>query len=111
MVEANGFSRTIASNVNVTVVRQHVDLTLQVATATRAIVVTDGATSLQTRQAPGRVFRRRQMVALQSNGRSKSRLLAPGVRESSTNSSSAGSGREAALTSTRATMNEFSVTA
>ncbi|MGI8638348.1 MAG: carboxypeptidase-like regulatory domain-containing protein [Pyrinomonadaceae bacterium] len=38
-IEANGFNRTVAENINVTVnARQRVDLTLQVATATETVV-------------------------------------------------------------------------
>ena len=49
IIEANGFNRTVAENINVTVnARQRVDLTLQVATATETVVITDAANPLQT---------------------------------------------------------------
>nr|MBA4186174.1 carboxypeptidase regulatory-like domain-containing protein [Acidobacteriota bacterium] len=113
MVEASGFNRTVANNVNVTInARQRVDLTLQVATATETVVVTDAANPLQTDSSEvGQVVQRKQIVALPLNGRSYANLvlLAPGVRESSTNSSIGGGGREAAfnVNGLRATMNNF----
>lgn len=113
IVEANGFNRTIADNVNVTInARQRVDLTLQVAAATETVVITDAANPLQTDSSEiGVVVQRRQIVALPLNGRSYANLvlLAPGVRESHTNSSIGGGGREAAfnVNGLRATMNNF----
>ncbi len=113
IVEANGFSLTVADNINVTVnARQRVDLTLQVATANETIVVTDAANPLQTDSSEiGQVVQRKQIVALPLNGRSYANLalLAPGVRESHTNSSIGGGGREAAfnVNGLRATMNNF----
>lgn len=113
IVEANGFNRTVAENVNVTVnARQRVDLALQVASTTETVVITDAATPLQTDSSEiGQVVQRRQIVALPLNGRSYANLalLAPGVRESSTNSSIGGGGREAAfnVNGLRATMNNF----
>ena len=42
VIEAAGFNRTVAENINVTVnARQRVDLDLQVATASETVVVTD----------------------------------------------------------------------
>ncbi len=63
IVEANGFSRTVADNINVTVnARQRVDLTLQVATATETVVVTDAANPLQTDSSEiGQVVQRNQI--------------------------------------------------
>ena len=113
IIEANGFNRTVAENINVTVnARQRVDLNLQVATATETVTVTDAANSLQTDSSEiGLVVQRRQIVALPLNGRSYANLalLAPGVRESHTNSSIGGGGREAAcnVNGLRATMNNF----
>lgn len=113
IVEAAGFTRTVADQVNVTVnARQRVDLTLQVATAAETVVVTDAANLLQTDSSEiGQVIQRKQIVALPLNGRSYANLalLAPGVRESSTNSSIGGGGREAAfnVNGLRATMNNF----
>lgn len=112
-IEANGFNRTVAENVTVTVnARQRVDLTLQVATATETVVVTDAANPLQTDSSEvGQIIQRKQIVALPLNGRSYANLalLAPGVRESHTNSSIGGGGREAAfnVNGLRATMNNF----
>ncbi len=113
IVEANGFNRTVADNINVTVnARQRVDLTLQVASTTETVVITDAANPLQTDSSEvGQVVQRKQIVALPLNGRSYANLalLAPGVRESSTNSSIGGGGREAAfnVNGLRATMNNF----
>lgn len=113
IVEAAGFSKTIAENVNVTVnARQRVDLSLQVAAAEATVTVTDAATPLQTDSSEiGQVIQRRQITAIPLNGRSYANLalLAPGVRESHTNSSIGGGGREAAfnVNGLRATMNNF----
>lgn len=113
IVETSGFNRTVAENIEVTVnARQRVDLTLQVATATETVVVTDAASPLQTDSSEvGQVVQRKQIVALPLNGRSYANLalLAPGVRESHTNSSIGGGGREAAfnVNGLRATMNNF----
>jgi hypothetical protein len=113
IVEANGFNKTLADKVEVTInARQRVDLTLQVATATETVIVTDAANPLQTDSSEiGVVVQRKQIVALPLNGRSYANLvlLAPGVRESHTNSSIGGGGREAAfnVNGLRATMNNF----
>lgn len=113
IVEANGFSRTITNNINVTInARQRVDLTLQIASANETVIVTDAANPLQTDSSEvGQVVRREQIVQLPLNGRSYANLvlLAPGVRESSTNSSIGGGGREGAfnVNGLRATMNNF----
>jgi len=101
IIEATGFNRTVAENINVTVnARQRVDLNLQIATASETVVVTDAANPLQTDSSEiGVVVQRRQIIALPLNGRSYANLalLAPGVRESHTNSSIGGGGREAAF--------------
>lgn len=113
VVEADGFSRTVADNIDVKInARQRVDLTLQVAATNETVIVTDAATPLQTDSSDlGQVVQRRQIVALPLNGRSYANLalLAPGVRESSTNSSIGGGGREAAfnVNGLRATFNNF----
>jgi len=110
VIEAAGFNRTVAENINVTVnARQRVDLDLQVATASETVVVTDAANPLQPDSSEiGVVVQRKQIVALPLNGRSYANLvlLAPGVRESHTNSSIGGGGREAAfnVNGLRATM-------
>lgn len=112
-VEANGFNRTVADQINVTVnARQRVDLTLQVASAIETVVVMDAANPLQTDSSEvGQLVQRQQIIALPLNGRSYANLalLAPGVRESHTNSSIGGGGREAAfnVNGLRATMNNF----
>jgi hypothetical protein len=113
IVEANGFSRTVADKIDVTInARQRVDLVVQVASTTETVVVTDAASPLQTDSSEiGQVVQRQQIVNLPLNGRSYANLalLAPGVRESSTNSSIGGGGREAAfnVNGLRATMNNF----
>ncbi len=113
IVEAGGFNRTVADQVNVTVnARQRVDLSLQIASTTETVVVTDAANLLQTDSSEvGQVVRRREIIALPLNGRSYASLalLAPGVRESHTNSSIGGGGREAAfnVNGLRATFNNF----
>jgi hypothetical protein len=113
IVEAKGFNKIVADKINVTVnARQRVDLTLQIATAIETVTVTDAANPLQTDSSEvGQVIQRQQIVALPLNGRSYANLalLAPGVRESNTNSSIGGGGREAAfnVNGLRATMNNF----
>lgn len=113
IVEADGFNRTVADQINVTVnARQRVDLALEVATTTETVVVTGAANLLQSDSSElGQVVQRKQIVALPLNGRSYANLalLAPGVRESHTNSSIGGGGREAAfnVNGLRATMNNF----
>lgn len=113
IVEATGFNKTVADKINVTVnARQRVDLTLAVATAVETVTVVDAANPLQTDSSEvGQVIQRQQIVALPLNGRSYANLalLAPGVRESHTNSSIGGGGREAAfnVNGLRATMNNF----
>ncbi len=111
-VEAQGFSRT-TTDVNLTVnARQRVDLTLSVAAATETVTVTGAADLLESVSSDrGQVVQRQQIVALPLNGRSYANLalLAPGVRESNTNSSIGGGGREAAfnVNGLRATVNNF----
>jgi len=111
-VEANGFGKTIAE-VNLTVnSRQRVDLTLSVASATETVTVTGAADLLESASSDkGQVIQRQQIVALPLNGRSYANLalLAPGVRESNTNSAIGGGGREAAfnVNGLRATVNNF----
>ncbi len=113
IVEANGFNRTIADRINLTVnSRQRADIALQVATAEVAVTVTGAAELLETESSDrGQVIQRKQIVALPLNGRSYANLalLAPGVRESNTNSPAGGGGREAAfnVNGLRATVNNF----
>ena len=112
-IEATGFNRTRAENINLAInARQRVDLALEIATATETVTVTDAANPLQTDSSEvGQVIQRQQIVALPLNGRSYANLalLAPGVRESHTNSSIGGGGREAAfnVNGLRATVNNF----
>ena len=113
IVEASGFNRTVADQVNVTVnARQRVDIALQIASTNETVVVTDAANLIQTDSSEiGQVVRRKEIIALPLNGRSYANLalLAPGVRESHTNSSIGGGGREAAfnVNGLRATFNNF----
>jgi hypothetical protein len=113
IVEANGFNKTVADQVEVTVnARQRVDLTLQVTASTETVTVTDAANPLETDSSDrGQVIQRQQIVVLPLNGRSYANLvlLAPGVRESNTNSAIGGGGREAAfnVNGLRATFNNF----
>ena len=112
-VEASGFNKTIAKDVNLAVnARQRVDLALEVATAAETVTVTGAAELLEAESSDrGQVIQQRQIVALPLNGRSYANLalLAPGVRESHTNSSIGGGGREAAfnVNGLRATVNNF----
>lgn len=112
-IEADGFDRTVAENINLTInSRQRVDLSLQVASTTEIVTVTGAADLLEgDSSGRGQVIQRNQIVALPLNGRSYANLalLAPGVRESHTNSSVGGGGREAAfnVNGLRATVNNF----
>lgn len=112
-VEASGFNKTVADQINVTInARQRVDLKLEVASAVETVTITDAANPLQTDSSEvGQVVQRNQIVTLPLNGRSYANLvlLAPGVRESHTNSSIGGGGREAAfnVNGLRATFNNF----
>jgi hypothetical protein len=113
IVEAKGFSRTVADKINVAVnARQRVDLNLKVVQATETVTVTDAANPLETDSSErGQVIQRQQITAIPLNGRSYANLvlLAPGVRESTTNSTIGGGGREAAfnVNGLRATFNNF----
>lgn len=112
-VEASGFNKTVAEQINITInARQRVDVKLEVASAVETVTVTDAANPLQTDSSEvGQVVQRNQIVTLPLNGRSYANLvlLAPGVRESHTNSSIGGGGREAAfnVNGLRATFNNF----
>jgi outer membrane receptor protein involved in Fe transport len=113
IVEASGFNRTIADRINLTVnSRQRADIALEVASAEVAVTVTGAAELLETESSDkGQVIQRKQITALPLNGRSYANLalLAPGVRESHTNSPAGGGGREAAfnVNGLRATVNNF----
>ena len=112
-VEKQGFNKLVADKINAQVnARQRVDLTLQVASTTETVFITDAANPLQTDSSEvGQVIQRQQIVQIPLNGRSYANLalLAPGVRESHTNSSIGGGGREAAfnVNGLRATFNNF----
>lgn len=112
-VEAAGFGKTVAEGINLTVnSRQRADITLQVASASEIVTVTGAAAFLESDSSDrGQVIQRQQIVALPLNGRSYANLalLAPGVRESHTNSAIGGGGREAAfnVNGLRATVNNF----
>lgn len=112
-IEASGFNRTVADNVNLVInARQRVDIELQVASATETVMVTGAAELLETDSSDrGQVIQRQQITALPLNGRSYANLalLAPGVRESHTNNAAGGGGREAAfnVNGLRATVNNF----
>lgn len=110
---ADGFDRTVADNINLVInARQRVDITMQVASATETVFVTGAAELLEVDTSErGQVVQREQITALPLNGRSYANLalLAPGVRESHTNSAVGGGGREAAfnVNGLRATVNNF----
>ncbi len=110
--EAQGFAKAIAENIQVNVgARQRVDLAMKAGALSETVMITDTAPLLETESSVrGQVVQREQIVNLPLNGRSYANLvlLAPGVRESSTNSATGG-GREAAfnVNGLRATMNNF----
>ncbi len=110
--EKQGFSTAVAERVNVTVnARQRVDMTMQLGAVTETVVITDAVQLLETDSSVrGQVVQKQQIVSLPLNGRSYANLvlLAPGVRESSTNAATGG-GREAAfnVNGLRATFNNF----
>jgi hypothetical protein len=112
IAEANGFTRVIAEDVEVTVnARQRVDLTLQIAAAVATVTITDAANLLEADSSErGQVVQRQQIVSLPLNGRSYANLtlLAPGVRESSFNGIGS-PGREASfnVNGLRSTVNNF----
>jgi hypothetical protein len=110
--ELQGFSTAVVERVEVVVnARQRVDLAMQPGQVSETVVITDAAQLLETESSVrGQVVQREQIVNLPLNGRSYANLvlLAPGVRESSTNSATGG-GREAAfnVNGLRATFNNF----
>ena len=110
--EAQGFAKAIAENIQVNVgARLRVDLAMKAGALNETVMITDTAPLLETESSVrGQVVQREQIVNLPLNGRSYANLilLAPGVRESSTNAATGG-GREAAfnVNGLRATMNNF----
>ncbi len=84
--EAQGFSKAVAENIEVTVnARQRVDLGLKAGAVTETVVITDTAQLLETESSDrGQVINREQIVNLPLNGRAYAdlALLSPGVRRS-----------------------------
>jgi hypothetical protein len=84
--EAQGFSRAVAENIQVTVnARQRVDLALRAGAVTDTVVISDTALLLETESSDrGQVINREQIINLPLNGRAYAdlALLAPGVRRS-----------------------------
>ena len=84
--EAQGFSKAVAENIEVTVnARQRVDLNLKAGAVTETVVITDTAQLLETESSDrGQVINREQIVNLPLNGRAYAdlALLSPGVRRS-----------------------------
>ncbi len=84
--EAQGFSKAVADNIQVTVnARQRVDLTLRAGEVSETVMISGNAPLLETVSSErGQVINREQIVNLPLNGRSYAdlALLAPGVRRS-----------------------------
>src|SRR4029079_11944562 len=94
VAEAQGFSKAVADNIQVTVnARQRIDLTLKAGSVTESVVITDVAPLLETESSDrGQAINRQQIVNLPLNGRSYAdlALLAPGVRRSTLSAQEAG---------------------
>ncbi len=84
--EAQGFSKAVAENIQVTVgARQRVDLALKAGAVSETVTVTSSAQLLETESSDrGQIINREQIVNLPLNGRSYAdlALLSPGVRRS-----------------------------
>jgi hypothetical protein len=84
--EAQGFSKAVADNLQVTVnARLRVDLSMKAGAVTETIVISDTAPLLETESSDrGQVIQREQIVNLPLNGRAYAdlALLSPGVRRS-----------------------------
>ncbi len=84
--EAQGFSKAVAENIQITVgARQRVDLTMKAGAVTETVVISSTAPLLETESSDrGQVINREQIVNLPLNGRSYAdlALLSPGVRRS-----------------------------
>ena len=84
--EAQGFSKAVADNIQVTVnARQRVDLTLRAGEVSETVMISGASPLLETVSSErGQVINREQIVNLPLNGRSYAdlALLAPGVRRS-----------------------------
>jgi hypothetical protein len=114
VAEAQGFSRAVADNIQVTVnARQRIDLTLKAGSVTETVTVTDVAPLLETESSDrGQVINRQQIVNLPLNGRSYAdlALLAPGVRRSTLSAQEAGT-RDASfnVNGLRSSLNNFAL--
>jgi hypothetical protein len=112
--EAQGFSRAVADNIQVTVsARQRIDLTLKAGAVTETVMITDVAPLLETESSDrGQVINRQQIVNLPLNGRSYAdlALLAPGVRRSFLAAQESGT-RDASfnVNGLRSSLNNFSL--
>ncbi|MBA3714581.1 MAG: TonB-dependent receptor [Pyrinomonadaceae bacterium] len=110
--EAQGFSTTVAENVEATVnARQRIDLTLSAGAITETINVTASSTLLESASSErGQVITREQIVNLPLNGRAYAdlALLSPGVRKSVLNNAGSG-GRDASfnVNGLRSSLNNF----
>jgi hypothetical protein len=114
VAEAQGFSKAVADNIQVTVnARQRIDLTLKAGSVTESVVITDVAPLLETESSDrGQVINRQQIVNLPLNGRSYAdlALLAPGVRRSTLSAQEAGT-RDASfnVNGLRSSLNNFAL--
>ncbi|HEX5082369.1 MAG TPA: TonB-dependent receptor, partial [Blastocatellia bacterium] len=112
VAEAQGFSRAVADNIQVTVnARQRIDLTLKAGSVTESVTVTTDAVQLETESSDrGQVINRQQIVNLPLNGRAYAdlALLSPGVRKSVLNNQGSG-GRDASfnVNGLRSSLNNF----
>jgi len=111
-VEAQGFARAIAENIQVTVnARQRVDFTLKTGGVSETVTITSDAVQLETESSDrSQVINRQQIVNLPLNGRAYAdlALLSPGVRKSVLNNQESG-GRDAAfnVNGLRSSLNNF----
>ncbi|HEX9000863.1 MAG TPA: TonB-dependent receptor [Blastocatellia bacterium] len=111
--EAQGFSRGLAENIQVTVnARQRVDLALKAGAVTETVNISaDAAQLLETETSVrGQIINRQQIVNLPLNGRAYAdlALLSPGVRKSVLNNQDSG-GRDASfnVNGLRSSLNNF----
>ncbi|MBS1787705.1 MAG: TonB-dependent receptor [Acidobacteria bacterium] len=111
--EAQGFSKGLAENVQITVnARQRVDLSLKAGAVTETVNISaDTAQLLETEtSARGQIIGREQIVNLPLNGRAYAdlALLSPGVRKSVLNNQDSG-GRDASfnVNGLRSSLNNF----
>jgi len=110
--EAQGFSTTVAEDVEATVnARQRIDLTLSAGAVTETVSVTVGTPLLESASSErGQVISREQIINLPLNGRAYAdlALLSPGVRKSNLNNAGSG-GRDASfnVNGLRSSLNNF----